>query len=418
MARKLPWAASTGVNKAKVPAYTSASRPLKRVKTEPKVKHESVERNSSPIDAESAKQNSSIPPPDNRSRTHIRDGRSLSTSPPPGPPPVEFMRPGLDEDDIYMLVEDEFQAIAQSYTGHLHHAEYKRLMKLAREKKEEQQRAGMILLGGKRIPDNVSGETKQRLKRELLKERQSSGLKSMSGVGLLAGSGDEDSDEEAREAVLAREEKKVGDMWAGTALSGLMSWEPGQEKTSLMGLEKISGETRASKGFGPSRTRDESLGAGEVVTTREKQNKVRDEQERTQPTERTGTNRSITTGQRRDRTHIAEKESSTTSFAKPSIKQSCSNTNSTSTTRYGADNTKTERKEIKVENKPAKVVRSKYRSFVDSLDDFDEAAFEATQAAEKNASPEISRSRKVSGSDREKRKRDRKDRLDEVPIFI
>lgn len=405
-------------NKSKATASSSTLHHPKRAKTESKVKDESFQRDSSPFDSDPARPNKSIPPPNDRSRTRIRDGRSLSTSPPTDPPPVEFMRPGLDEDDIYMLVEDEFQTIAQSYTGHLHRAEYKRLMRLAREKKAEQERAGTDLLGGRRIPDNVSGETKQRLRRELLKERQSSELKSMWGVGVLNGSDEGESDEEAREAVLAREEKKVGDMWAGTALSGLMSWNHSQEKMSLRGLEKISGETRASKGFGPSRKRDEVLEAEEVVITREKQGKVKEEQERTQPIERNGTTRSITMNPTRDRGYVGDKAPSTTSYANPTIKRSDSSTNSTFTTKYGAENIKTEAKEIKVESKPAKTVRSKYRSFVDSLDDFDEAAFEASQAAEKNASAEKPRSRNVSGSDRERRKRDRKDRLDEVPIFL
>ncbi|RMZ90288.1 hypothetical protein DV736_g2469, partial [Chaetothyriales sp. CBS 134916] len=55
--------------------------------------------------------------------------RSPSTSPPPTPPPqAEAMQEGYDADDIWMMVEDEFQTLAHSFTRHLHHAEYKRLM--------------------------------------------------------------------------------------------------------------------------------------------------------------------------------------------------------------------------------------------------------------------------------------------------
>lgn len=46
------------------------------------------------------------------------------------PRPGEF-QPGLDGDDIYVMVEDEFLATAQTFTQHLHQAEYHRLRKQA-----------------------------------------------------------------------------------------------------------------------------------------------------------------------------------------------------------------------------------------------------------------------------------------------
>jgi hypothetical protein len=42
------------------------------------------------------------------------------------------MQEGYDADDIFMIVEDEFQTVAQSFTHHLHHAEYVRMKKKAR----------------------------------------------------------------------------------------------------------------------------------------------------------------------------------------------------------------------------------------------------------------------------------------------
>ncbi|KAL8741972.1 MAG: hypothetical protein Q9190_005479 [Brigantiaea leucoxantha] len=59
-------------------------------------------------------------------------GRSPSTSPPPEPPTVEYMHEGLDRDDIYIMVEDEFLSVARTFTAHLHHAEYIRQKNLAR----------------------------------------------------------------------------------------------------------------------------------------------------------------------------------------------------------------------------------------------------------------------------------------------
>ena len=46
--------------------------------------------------------------------------------------PIRFMMDGLDEDDGWVMVEDEFLSTAKLYTQHLHHAEYQRLKQLAR----------------------------------------------------------------------------------------------------------------------------------------------------------------------------------------------------------------------------------------------------------------------------------------------
>ncbi|KAG6210982.1 hypothetical protein E4U35_003935 [Claviceps purpurea] len=51
--------------------------------------------------------------------------RSSSITPPPEPPPEQFMIPLLD--DKYRMVEDELLHTAQQYTTHLHRAEYIRL---------------------------------------------------------------------------------------------------------------------------------------------------------------------------------------------------------------------------------------------------------------------------------------------------
>ncbi|KAI1857456.1 hypothetical protein JX265_011191 [Neoarthrinium moseri] len=53
--------------------------------------------------------------------------RSRSSSPPPEPLEESFMREGLDGDDMYRMVEDEFYYTAQRFTAHLHAAEYQKL---------------------------------------------------------------------------------------------------------------------------------------------------------------------------------------------------------------------------------------------------------------------------------------------------
>ncbi|KAK4121681.1 hypothetical protein N657DRAFT_635697 [Parathielavia appendiculata] len=63
--------------------------------------------------------------------------RSPSTSPPPEPHKEEFMIEGMDHDDQYRMVEDEFLAVAGEFTRHLHAAEYQRLKGLAKSQNAE-----------------------------------------------------------------------------------------------------------------------------------------------------------------------------------------------------------------------------------------------------------------------------------------
>ncbi|KAL2259567.1 hypothetical protein VTK26DRAFT_6719 [Humicola hyalothermophila] len=63
--------------------------------------------------------------------------RSPSTSPPPEPLEEEFMIEGIDHDDRYRMVEDEFLAVAGDFTRHLHAAEYQRLKNLAKSQNAE-----------------------------------------------------------------------------------------------------------------------------------------------------------------------------------------------------------------------------------------------------------------------------------------
>ncbi|KAL9059594.1 MAG: hypothetical protein Q9162_001099 [Coniocarpon cinnabarinum] len=60
--------------------------------------------------------------------------RSPSTSPPPAPPDVEFMQDG---DEQWLMVEDEFLATAQTFTQHMHHAEYQRMKQLNKRKNQD-----------------------------------------------------------------------------------------------------------------------------------------------------------------------------------------------------------------------------------------------------------------------------------------
>lgn len=131
------------------------------------------------------------------------------------------MREGRDGDDIFIMVEDEFQTVAQSYTAHLHHAEYKRLVKQARE------------AGPKALPEPTSpmtAQAKRRLKSAALQKKQKVTLKQVMGQVPT---------EEEEE-----EEDNVVDLWSGTSLAPLMA-NSSQQKRSLIGLERMSSSTKA-----------------------------------------------------------------------------------------------------------------------------------------------------------------------------
>ena len=156
-------------------------------------------------------------------RPHHSSQRTPSTSPPPGPPPNAPMRPGYDADDIYMMVEDEFHATAQTFTHHLHHAEYKRLQGKARDAQRE------------RVPvvtDGMRAETRKKIEGGLVRERQRAALDLV-----LRGEGDED-----------EVTKKVHDPWIGTSLAEFMSGAS-QQRRALVGLEQVRSSTKAAKGF-------------------------------------------------------------------------------------------------------------------------------------------------------------------------
>lgn len=403
MARKLPWATSTSTNKPSTAIRPLPdTRPAKRAKLESDIASNAVQEGNRRLRSETAHPNDDATP-----WSRARDGRSPSTSPPLAPPVIELMRPGFDEDDAYMMVEDEFQAVAQSYTAHLHHAEYKRLMKLAKEKKKkrqqqeaEQLKRGELSRVGK-LPGDASGEIKQGLRAMSLKARQSSGSDKLCGRSLLnesdgqgqdGGDGDDEEEEaEAREAVLVREEKIVGDMWAGTALARLMNWDHSQEKTSLKGLDAIGGETRASKGPGPS---------GKTKTD----NNTLDESLRVKGAEGKNTNGVGATQKPVQDSMDGTRVANTSAMVNKDTARRFED--ATSPVKPVTEGTKAKR-----------VMAGKYRNLIDFLGDFDDAAFDATQAKEQSDPPEKPKIRLSKDKIREKKEKDKKDRLDEVPVF-
>ncbi|MCJ1378559.1 hypothetical protein MMC17_001658 [Xylographa soralifera] len=172
-------------------------------------------------------------------KSPARADRTPSTSPPPQPPAEEFMAEGLDRDDIYIMVEDEFHVVAKQFTQHLHHAEYKRLKNLAKA------RNASAITTISRPTDSITEmreETKKRKDHESKVAKQKIALAHIKGQAAAkrprTGS-DVESDVEVT---------KGDGLWAGTTLRGLMT-SPSKKQTSLTGLQGVLSSTRAAAGY-------------------------------------------------------------------------------------------------------------------------------------------------------------------------
>lgn len=152
------------------------------------------------------------------------------------------------------MVEDEFYAVAQTFTQHLHYAEY------VRRKKEAKAQSAMGIEEPDRPTDGRTAMPKQlqhKKDAEALAARQKAGLDL-----LLEGQTDEKDDTEE------------DDTWAGTHLHDLMT-SP-RKTRSLVGAQALRSSTRAAAGFGQAPASICSQGPGisrvdSVASTRSKQ---------------------------------------------------------------------------------------------------------------------------------------------------
>ncbi|MCJ1390685.1 hypothetical protein MMC18_003546 [Xylographa bjoerkii] len=238
MARTLPW--------LKAGAKATLSRP-QTTKT-----HRTVESNSedealpSTTDASTPRRRSSARPARSDAiylPTSAAASRRVGLFSDPGPAGAKhsyrFMVEGLDRDDIYVMVEDEFHAVAKQFTQHLHHAEYKRLKNLAKTRNVS------AITTISRPTDSITEmrqETKKKKDHETKAAKQKLALAHIKGQAaakrLRIGS-DVESDVEVT---------RGDDLWAGTTLQGLMT-SPSKKQTSLTGLQGVLSSTRAAAGF-------------------------------------------------------------------------------------------------------------------------------------------------------------------------
>jgi hypothetical protein len=140
------------------------------------------------------------------------------------------LKEGLEHDDAWVMVEDEFYAIAQTFTQHLHYAEY------VRRKKEAKAQSSAEIDAIERPTDGqtpMPKELQQKKEAEARAARQKAGLDNVIGQGDKNDTDDDDDDD---------------DSWAGTHLYGLMT-SPSKSR-SLLGTHTLKSSTRAAAGFG------------------------------------------------------------------------------------------------------------------------------------------------------------------------
>lgn len=165
--------------------------------------------------------------------------RTPSTSPPPQPPTEEFMRPGLSADDIYIMVEDEFHAVAQTFTKHLHHAEYIRLRNAAKE------RNASTITNISRPVDSITTmreETRRKKEAEGREIKMKAAIESIKPPKRAKGPFDESD-------ISDFEEDRQDDPWQGTQLQRFITTSPKKPLTGLTGLQGVVSHTRAAAGY-------------------------------------------------------------------------------------------------------------------------------------------------------------------------
>ncbi|GAB7350718.1 hypothetical protein MBLNU459_g1273t1 [Dothideomycetes sp. NU459] len=169
-------------------------------------------------------------------RRALRPARTPSTSPPPAPPEQQPMREGYAEDDIWMMVEDEFHSTAKLYTSHLHHREYQRLKKLAGEREAQT------------IQRPVDARTKLPIEAQRAVQREEK-EKSI-GKAMKTAIGDD-----------GNVEREDDDPWLGTQLAGLMEMPKRNERLRIAKMGAGRSNTRAAAGLTGADVRSKEAGS-------------------------------------------------------------------------------------------------------------------------------------------------------------
>ncbi|XXG95096.1 hypothetical protein Hte_001356 [Hypoxylon texense] len=221
MTRKLPW-------KRILNSTPSSPKPAKSTPSrQPKLKQDDSDDDQNVIASSTATKRLKTSNTASGSATPNRVARPGSTSPPPEPLPESYMIEGLEHDDIYRMVEDEFLSTAQQFTAHLHAAEYHRLKAASKSQNADTIRDISRPVVG-RMTDlvKIKQERKARLQKQKIAAKRAAANK---------GHADTDTEDD--------------DQWHGNSLYGLME-SPRKQAARLDNLTKVmTSTTRAAAGF-------------------------------------------------------------------------------------------------------------------------------------------------------------------------
>lgn len=139
------------------------------------------------------------------------------------------MNEGLDKDDKFRMVEDEFLTVAQSFTVYLHAAEYKKQQKMVKNRNAETIDSISRPVTGK-MPD----QTRRKIESVARSKQQRRVVQGLLGKKKDGGLSDSDDDTPLP--------------YIGTTLHGLMD-SPRKKAASLATLGSIAATTRSAAGF-------------------------------------------------------------------------------------------------------------------------------------------------------------------------
>lgn len=263
----------------------------------------------------------------------------------------------MDHDDAWVMVEDEFYAIAQSFTQHLHYAEY-----IRRKKEAKSKSAGAL----KDIQRPTDGHTKLPKEVERKKAIEALAARQKAGLAQL------EIPEEAKD-----ESDDDDDTWAGTHLHGLMT-SP-RKSRQLVCAHPVKSSTRAAAGFGQaSGSRNQRAGASGPISRAAAAhiveiNEVTASGEDSDLNGETASEDDDLDGQARSvRIHQSNRVQthSSTRTAQPRNIQS---------TRHSLHKTSTPKKEkVRVQPRPANGFKSRVQMLFDDLDELPESSRSTT----------------------------------------
>ncbi|KAI1775737.1 hypothetical protein F4818DRAFT_441014 [Hypoxylon cercidicola] len=222
MTRKLPW--KRVLNSTPSSPKSPKQAPVRQAK----VKRDDSDDNQNLTPSSTSIKRVKTSNPASGSATPNRVVRPGSTSPPPEPLSETYMVEGLEHDDLFRMVEDEFLSTAQQYTAHLHAAEYHRLKAASKTQNADTIRDISRPVVG-RMTDVV--KIKQDRKARLQKQKMAAKRAAMNKDHAETETEDDD------------------DPWRSASLHGLME-SPRKQAARLDNLTKVvTSTTRAAAGF-------------------------------------------------------------------------------------------------------------------------------------------------------------------------